>query len=57
MQKLTTSTLSNHGYLFRFGGKEWRSNQHPNLKLAEAGVCEGDLVEFLGDFEPVNATR
>ncbi|CAK9021880.1 unnamed protein product [Durusdinium trenchii] len=54
MQKLTTSTLSNNGYLFRFGGKQWRSNQDPNLTLAEAGVCkEGEMVEFLGDFEPV----
>ena len=54
MTKLTTSTLSNSGYLFRFGGKKWRSNQHPNLTLAEAGVCkEGDMVEFLGDFDPV----
>lgn len=37
MRGLTTGPLSNYGYVFRCGGTEWRSNQHPNLTLAEAG--------------------
>lgn len=37
MYELTTSTLSNCGYIFAFGGKRWKSNEHPNLTLAQAG--------------------
>ena len=42
-----------HGYLFSYGGKTWRSNQQTALTLSAAGVRDGDLVEFAGDFEPV----
>eukprot|EP00438_Fugacium_kawagutii_P021784 Skav236012 [mRNA] locus=scaffold3189:10820:16557:- [translate_table: standard] len=53
MRKLTTGPLSNYGFVFRCGGQEWRSNRHPNLTLAEAGLTQdGGSVEFLGDFEP-----
>ncbi|CAE7257338.1 unnamed protein product [Symbiodinium pilosum] len=52
MRKLTTGPLSNYGYVFRCGNSEWRSNRNPNLTLADAGVAEGDSVDFLGDFEP-----
>ena len=55
MRKLTTGPLSNYGFVFHHGGKEWRSNQHPKLTLAEAGVVGGEAVEFGGDFEPVAA--
>lgn len=56
MRKLTTGPLSNYGYVFRCGGQEWRSNRHPNLTLAEAGLTQdGGSVEFLGDFEPPSA--
>jgi len=52
MRKLTTGPLSNYGYVFRCGSSEWRSNRNPNLTLADAGVADGDAVDFLGDFEP-----
>ena len=42
-----------HGYLFSHAGKTWRSNQHTALTLSAAGVQDGDLVEFAGDFEPL----
>ena len=51
MDHLTTL----HGYLFSYGGQTWNSNQHPALTLAEAGVKDGDMVSFAGDFEPVAA--
>lgn len=57
MRGLTTGPLSNYGYVFRCGGTEWRSNRHPNLTLAEAGVTNGATVEFLGDFEPPAAAK
>ena len=52
MLALTTSAQSKGGYIFRHNGKSWRSGEHPKLTLAEAKVCSGDAVEFLGDFEP-----
>ena len=42
-----------HGYVFSHAGKTWRSHQHTALTLSAAGVHDGDLVEFAGDFEPV----
>lgn len=51
MRKLTTSAQSKGGYIFRHHGRSWRSQEHPKLTLAEAKVCSGDAVEFLGDFE------
>lgn len=52
MRKLTTGPLSNYGYVLRCGGSEWRSNRHPRLTLKDCGVTSGDVIEFLGDFEP-----
>ena len=52
MRRLTTGPLSKYGYVFRFGGSEWRSNRNPDLTLADVGVKNGDSVDFLGDFEP-----
>jgi len=53
MRRLTTGPLSNYGYVVRCDGREWRSNRHPNLTLADAGVTESAAaIEFLGDFEP-----
>lgn len=37
---LTTSPQSNFGYVFRSGAGVWRSNQHPRLTLADAGVTK-----------------
>ncbi|CAE7429552.1 unnamed protein product, partial [Symbiodinium pilosum] len=42
-----------HGYLFTHAGNTWKSNQQTALTLSAAGVKDGDLVEFMGDFEPV----
>mmetsp|Transcript_57747 Transcript_57747/g.103979 ORF Transcript_57747/g.103979 Transcript_57747/m.103979 type:complete len:307 (+) Transcript_57747:44-964(+) len=50
---LTTSDKSGGAYIFRRqGGTSWKSNRFPNLTLAEAGVQDGDTVEFMGDFDP-----
>ena len=51
MQELSTSSLSKFGYILRVNGKTWKSNQHPNLTLLEAGVTGAELIEFSGDFE------
>ncbi len=52
MRTLTTGPLSNYGYVIRCGGSQWRSNRHPHLTLKDCGVTSGDVIEFLGDFEP-----
>jgi len=52
MRQLTTGPLSKYGYVLRCGGSEWRSNRHPHLTLKDCGVTSGDVIEFLGDFEP-----
>jgi hypothetical protein len=35
---ITTSPASNFGYIFRSAAGVWKSNQHPKLTLADAGV-------------------
>jgi len=53
MLNITTSPASNFGYIFRSAAGVWKSNQHPKLTLADAGVKNtGDMVQFMGDFEP-----
>ena len=43
---LTTTPESKCGYIFGFQGREWRSNQYPNLTLADAGVTKTGRIEM-----------
>ena len=57
-QDVGTAMLSSpvsHGFVFSYAGHHWRSRQHPNLTLAEAGVRKsGEAVAFSADVRPLS---